>query len=175
MAYPTNWTPTGVPGSGDGVIFDVAGGATYTTTSMPTGISLTQFTVSTNNLVTFNAGAAGTLSMLFPGTATPQFSVASGSSMTISGANAVNFSLPASATGNVAGSLRLQQTTHTVTVANTGLLTFPSGGYFATGIVPATGFSGNPFGATGTNGTVIFQSGSICETFEGSNPFGMPV
>ncbi|MES2850367.1 MAG: hypothetical protein V4685_15010 [Bacteroidota bacterium] len=167
-----NWSPIGVPGSGDGVIFDVAGGATYTTTSVPTGISLTQFTVSTNNIVTYNAGATGTINMIFPGTATPQFSVASGSSMTISGANAVNFNLPSSATGNVAGSLRLQQTAHTVTVTNANALVFPSGGYFSTGIIPATGFSGNPFGATGTPGAVIFQNGSVCETFEGSNPFG---
>ena len=169
---PTNWLPNGVPGSGDGVIFDVAGGATYTTNSMPVGINLTQFTISTNNILNLLASAPGTVGVLFPGTATPQFSIASGSSMTLNGSNAVNFSLPANASGNVAGSLRLQQSAHTVTVANTGLLTFPSGGYFATGIVPATGFSGNPFGATGTNGTVIFQNGSICETFEGSNPFG---
>ncbi|MBL0359335.1 MAG: hypothetical protein IPP72_21835 [Chitinophagaceae bacterium] len=169
---PGNWSPTGVPGSGDGVIFDVAGGATYTTTNMPTGIGLTQFTVNTNNIVTFNAGTAGTISLLFPGTATPQFNIASGSSMTISGANAVNFNLPANATGTVAGTLRLQQSTHTVTVTTAGALVFPAGGYFAAGIVPATGFSGNPFGTTGTNGAVIFQNGSVCECFEGANPFG---
>lgn len=168
----TNWTPTGIPASGDGVIFDVAGGATYTTTNMPTGINLTQFTITTNNIVTFNAGAAGTLSMIFPGTATPQFSVAAGSSMTIAGTNAVTFNLPTSATGNVAGTLRLQQAAHAVTVTTAGALVFPSGSYFATGIVPATGFNGNPFGAAGTNGAVIFQNGSVCETFEGSNPFG---
>lgn len=168
----TNWTPTGVPGSGDGVIFDVAGGATYTTTNMPTSISLTQFTVSTNNIVTYNASAAGTINMIFPGTATPQFSVAGGSSVTMAGVNAVNVNLPASATGNIAGTLRLQQAAHTVTVTNAGALVFTSASYFATGIVPATGFSGNPFGATGTNGSVIFQNGSVCETFEGSNPFG---
>lgn len=170
----SNWSPTGVPGSGDGVIFDVAGGATYITTNMPAGISLTQFTVSTANNVTFNAGAAGTVSLLYPGTTAPQFSIAAGSSMTIEGTNVINFTLPANATGNVAGSLSLQKVAHTVTAATAGALVFPSGGYFSAGIIPATGFSGNPFGATGTNGSVIFQNGSICETFEGSNPFGNP-
>ncbi len=169
---PANWSPVGVPGSGDGVIFDAAGSPSYTTTNMPTGISLTQFTVALNNTANILASAAGSVGLVFPGTATPQFSVAAGSSLTFNGSNAVNFNLPASATGNVAGTLKLQQSAHTVTVATAGALVFPSGGYFATGIVPATGFSGNPFGAAGTNGAVIFQNGSICETFEGSNPFG---
>lgn len=172
----TNWSPTGVPGSGDGVIFDVAGGATYTTTNMPTGISLTQFTVTTNNIVTYNAGAAGTVNMIFPGTATPQFSISVGSAMTIAGTNAVNFNLPANATGTVAGSLNLRQTTHTVTVASVSGLTFPTGSYFSYGsLVFPLGFTGHPFGATGTADAVVFNNGSVCECFEGSNPFGTAV
>jgi hypothetical protein len=172
---PTNWLPNGVPGSGDGVIFDVTGGATYTTSNMPVGINLTQFTVSTNNNVTYNASAAGTVGVLFPGTATPEFSVASGSSMTIGGTNVVTFSLAAGATGNVAGSLNLRNASHRVTVTTPGVLTFPSGGYFSYGILGGNTYSGNPFGTTGTTPVVTFQNGSICECFEGSNPFGATI
>jgi|GEM_PF-3217782 len=175
----SNWLPTGVPGSGDGVIFDAPGNPTYTTVDMPVGISLTQFTVTTNNNVTLNASAAGTVNMIFPGTATPQFSVTSGSVMTISsassGTNAVNFNLPLNATGTVAGSLNLQRATHTVTVATAPGLTFPLGGYFSYGNTLNSGFSGHPFGSTGTINAVVFNNGSICECFEGSNPFGAAV
>ena len=170
----SNWFPTGVPGSGDGVIFDAAGSPTYTTTNMPTGINLTYFKVDLNNKATLVASATGTINMVFPGFAAPQLSVTSGSSMIINSANAVNLNLPVNATGIIAGTLGLQGALHRVTVATAGALVFPSGGYFYAGVIPATGFSGNPFGATGTNGAVIFQNGSICETFEGANPFGNP-
>lgn len=168
----SNWSPAGVPASGDGVVFDVAGGATYPTTNMPVSISLTQFTVSANNIVTFTASNAGTLGVLFPGTATPQFSVASGSAMTIAGSNVVTFSLPAGATGNVAGSLNLQGAAHRVSVTSASALTFPAGGYFSYGVSGGSSFTGNPFGTTGTTPVVVFQNGSVCECFEGSNPFG---
>jgi len=168
-----NWTPTGVPGSGDGVVFDVTGGATYVTTNMPAGISLTQLTVSNNNNITLRAGAsAGTVSLIFPGTATPQFSIAAGSGMLIDGSVTVNLNLPASVTGTVSGNLSLQKAAHTVTVSNAGALVFSAGSNFVYGNTVNSGFTGNPFGATGTDGSVIFQNGSVCETFEGSNPFG---
>ncbi|MFT3681544.1 MAG: G8 domain-containing protein [Ferruginibacter sp.] len=171
----TKWTPTGVPGSGDGVVFDATGGAPYVVNSMPTGISLTQFTVSNNNAFTLQAGAtAGAVNMIYPGTAAPQFSIAAGSAMTMEGTTPVNFNLPVSATGSVAGSLNLQKAAHSVTAVTAGALVFSSGSYFSYGHATNTGFTGYPFGGTGTNGSVIFQNGSVCEHFEGGNPFGDP-
>ena len=172
----TNWSPTGVPASGDGVFFDIIGGATYPVTNMPAGISLTQLLVLNNNIVNLQAGSAGSITMLFPGTATPQLSIAAGSAVTIGGSNAVTINLPANASGLISGSLNLQKNTHKLIVTTAGALVVPSGGYFSYGgIFPNNGFSGNPFGSTGTNGAVIFQSGSVCECFEGSNPFGAAV
>lgn len=172
----TNWSPVGVPASGDGVFFDIIGGATYAVTNMPAGISLTQLLVLNNNIINLQSGSAGTVTMLFPGTATPQLSIAAGSAVTVSGSNAVTINLPASASGLISGSLSLQKSTHKLIVAAAGALVVPSGGYFSYGgIFPNNGFSGNPFGATGTNGAVLFQNGSVCECFEGSNPFGAAV
>ncbi len=171
---PANWNPVGVPGSGDGVIFDPAGPA-YTVTNMPTGISLVVLEVTNNNNVTLQTGSAGTVSMIpLPNfsSISPQFQVDAGSSLTVSGSNALNLNLPAGTTGAVGGSCNLQQASHTITVNDPLALLFSSGSYFSTGIIPATGYSGNPFGATGTNNAVIFQSGAVCETFEGANPFG---
>lgn len=171
---PANWNPVGVPGSGDGVIFDPAGPA-YTVTNMPTGISLVVLEVTNNNNVTLQAGATGTVSMIplpnFSGIS-PQFQVDAGSTLTVSGASAVNINLPASTTGLAGGSVNLQQSAHTLTAATAVAMVFGSGAYFSAGTLVPGGFNGNPFGATGTDGSVIFQNGAVCETFEGSNPFG---
>jgi len=171
----TKWTPTGVPGSGDGVVFDAAGGSVYTVTNMPTSLSLSQLTVSNNNVFSLSASGTSAVSLIFPGTATPQLNVASGSAITIDGTNAVTLTLPTNATGNIAGSLNLQRAAHKVLVTSAGALQIPSGGYFSYGNTALLGFTGNPFGATGTNGSVLFQNGSVCECFEGSNPFGAAI
>jgi hypothetical protein len=164
----SKWTPTGVPGSGDGVIFDKAG--SYNVFQMPVGISLTQMH-NTGSTLILRASGAGTVNIL-PASAAPQFRISAGASTTLDSLNAVNLNLVSSATGTVSGSLNLQRTTHTATAVSAGAMVFPSGGYFSYGSTSNTGYSGNPFGSTGTNGSVIFQNGSVCESFEGSNPFG---
>ncbi|HMP22426.1 MAG TPA: hypothetical protein PKC39_15815, partial [Ferruginibacter sp.] len=164
----SKWTPTGVPGSGDGVIFDKVG--SYNVFQMPVGISLTQMH-NTGSTLNLRAGAAGTVNII-PASAAPQFRISAGASTTLDSLNAVNLNLVPGATGTVGGSLNLQRTTHTATAINAGALVFPAGGYFSSGSIGNPGFSGNPFGATGTDGSVVFQNGSICESFEGANPFG---
>lgn len=165
------WTPVGIPGSGDGVVFDEAG--SYTVFSMPVGITLTQMH-NTGSTLNLRASGAGTVNISTV-SAAPQFIISAGASTTLDSLNAVNINLLAGATGSAGGSLNLHRTTHTVTVVTAGSLVFPSGGYFSYGNSSNPGFSGHPFGSTGTNGAVLFNNGSICECFEGSNPFGAAV
>lgn len=174
---PANWNPVGVPGSGDGVIFDPAGPA-YTVTNMPTGIALVQLQVTNNNNVTLQAGAtSGVINMIAPNWAgvSPQFQVNTGSTLTLEGTTAVNINIPGSSLGQVNGSLNIQKAGHTLT-ASASLppgLEFTNGSYFSYGSLTNTGYPGiHPFGASGTNGSVVFRNGSVCENFEGSNPFG---
>lgn len=165
------WTPAGIPGSGDGVVFDKAG--SYAVFSMPVGITLTQMH-NTGSTLNLRASGAGTVNISTVGAA-PQFRISAGASSTLDSLNAVNINLLAGATGSAGGSLHLQRTTHTVTAVTAGSLVFPSGGYCSYGSLSNTGFTGNPFGATGTNGSVVFQNGSVCECFEGANPFGSSI
>lgn len=164
----TKWTPTGVPGSGDGVIFDKAG--SYNVFNMPVGITLTQMH-NTGSTLNLRASGTGIVNISTAGTA-PQFRISAGATTTLDSLNAVNINILAGASGNISGSLNLQRTTHTLTVVTAGNFVVSSGGYFSYGSLSNTGYSGNPFGTTGTNGSVLFQNGSVCECFEGANPFG---
>ena len=74
-------------------------------------------------------------------------------------------------TGTVQGAIQLKEGPHKITAEASGGLNFTNGSYFAAGVSTQTGYSGNLFGINGVSNTIVFQSGSSFEQFEGSNPF----
>lgn len=171
---PTNWTPNGVPTSGDRVLFTHNGN--YDINNVPTGITLTGLQFSGGGTTNLYAASAGTVNI--GGGTNPVFSVAVGTSLVVSGNPSTDLIILTGNTGTVLGNIQLRgistpnNTTHTLQAEDVAGLSFGPGSYFAAGVFNSNTISGNPFGGIGTSGTVIFQSGSIFEQFDGANPFG---
>src|SRR5205085_2846923 len=75
--------------------------------------------------------------------------------LALAGSNALTISLSSGSKAVVGGQTTLQDAAHRLTAGDVNGITFQSGSIFTT----SSGFSGNPFGA-GTDGSVVFQSGS---------------
>jgi len=98
------------------------------------------------------------------------FSIAAGSSLTISATSSISLYIAAGSTGSISGALTFSGGAHRLNVNDASGVTFNSGGIFTQG----TGFSGNAFTTTtATANTVIFASGSTCSVAAGSNPFAL--
>lgn len=162
-----NWSPSGVPGDGDAVSFNNA--SVSVVTNVPTGIRLTKFLVSGNTNVTFQTASSGTLNI--GGGTSPQFNVAASSTLMIAGSQGLSLNILSGNSGTVQGTIQLKEGPHKITAESSNGLGFGNGSYFAAGVSAQTGYSGNPFGINGVSNTVVFQSGSSFEQFEGSNPF----
>jgi CSLREA domain-containing protein len=162
---PTNWTPTRTtPNAADILLFD--GGVTPgpIVTNVPTQtIAALRLTNGVNG-VTLNASGTNTLSLV--GSAGP-LSVPAGTLLTLSGGNALTISVNGTGPSSIGGQIIMQDGAHRLIGAIASELTFASGSIFTT----STGFTGNPFG-TGTNGSVIFASGSSAFFNAGLSPFG---
>lgn len=163
----TNWSPPGVPGDGDAVSFNNA--SVSVVTNVPTGIRLMKFLVSGNTNVTFQTVSSGTLNI--GGGTSPQFNVAASSTVMIAGSQGLALNIISGNSGTVQGTIQLKDGPHKITAESSTGLSFGNGSYFAAGVSAQTGYSGNPFGINGVSNTVVFQSGSSFEQFEGSNPF----
>ena len=162
----TNWTPNGLPGAGDSVSFSLGG--TPTVTNVPIGITMSQISVAGGTQVTFQAGSAGTLTL---NGGINCLDIAAGASLNIDTANAltINISSANSSTARVLGSMTFSGGLHRLTADSASGITFKINSTFTQG----TGVTGNVFGSTGAQNTIIFESGSTFDQKAGSNPFGL--
>lgn len=165
----TNWTPNGVPGNGDAVVFN--NGTAVTVTAVPS-VNLRSVTMTGAGDVTWQAAGSRTVNVGFTGAANPVFSLAAGKQLNFSGTlNPIVLNIKSGFTATVAGTIVFSgpsgSVDHRLTGEAANAITFQSGSRFVAG----TFFGGNPFGATGVSNTVVFASGSIYDYFAGGNPF----
>jgi Divergent InlB B-repeat domain len=117
--------------------------------------------------VVLSATASRTLVM--SGTGSPAFEIGPGSVVISNGTSPIQLNVASGATGLISGTLIFSGTSHRLVAAMAGALTFTSGSVFET----AAGFSGSPFGTTGTADIAVFQSGATYRHGAGGNPFGL--
>lgn len=164
-----NWTPNGVPGNGDAVVFN--NGTAVTVTAVPS-VNLRSVTMTGAGAVTWQSSANRTINVGFTGATNPVFSVAAGKQLNFSGtANDIVLNIRSGFTATVGGTIVFSGTAnvnHRLTAEAVNAITFQNGSMFQA----FTNFIGNPFGASGVNGSVVFQNGAVFEQYEGSNPFG---
>ena len=166
---PSNWQPVRPSAASanttDILIFDgiVTPGATVPVLNVPNQI-LAALHLQNNINAAFEA--AGPVTVNMNGDTGSDFSIASGSALTLRNSNAITLSLTAAGTeGNIAGSLVFEGAAHQLTGANPDEIVFQSGSIFTT----TTGFTGHPFGS-GTNGSVNMGGSSFFGA--GLDPFG---
>lgn len=164
-----NWTPNGVPGNGDAVVFN--NGTAVTVTAVPS-VNLRSVTMTGAGAVTWQSSANRTINVGFTGATNPVFSVAAGKQLNFSGTgNDIVLNIRSGFTATVGGTIVFSGTAaaaHRLTGEAANAITFQSGSRFEAG----TNFSGNAFGNSGVSNTVVFASGSIYDYFDGANPFG---
>ncbi len=166
----TSWTPSRTsPLANDILIFDgsvqAAPSVTIDFTSPQT---IGRLRIINNAAVTFaTSDATRTLNIGYAGSTSPQLEVASGSSLTVSAANALTLNVLTGFTGSISGSITYQNAAHKLTATDASGITFNSGSLLILG----TGFSSNIFGTTSLN-SVVFANGSSLIQQAGSNPFG---
>ena len=98
------------------------------------------------------------------------FSIAAGSSLTISATTPISIYLPTGSKGNISGNITFSGSSHRLNIVDAGALIFNSGSIFTQG----TSFSGSAFTlTTAVYNNVVFASGSTCIVGAGSNPFGV--
>jgi len=159
-----NWTPSGIPVTGDVIQF--SGGGTFTVTALPT-LSVQQLLVSNGSAVTLQAGAANVLTIV-GGTGT-DLSVPSGTQLNVSGANLLTLALSSGATGSVGGAMTFSGAAHRLDAASVSAIAFGSGATFTQG----TSCTGNVFTSAGTANVILFASGSSFIQLAGANPYGL--
>lgn len=165
----SNWSPVGVPGNSDAVVFN--NGTSVTVTAVPS-VNLRSVSMTGAGAVVWQASGSRTINIGFTGSTNPVFNLAASKQFSLSGtANDITINIESGYTATISGTMVFSGTasvTHKLTAESASAITFQNGSLFQA----QTNFSGNPFGSTGTNGSVIFQSGAIFEQYAGSNPFG---
>jgi Secretion system C-terminal sorting domain len=168
-ATSSNWTPAGVPANGDAVVFN--NGTSVTVTAVPS-VNLRSVTMTGTGAVIWQASGNRTVNIGFTGASNPVLSLAASKQFSLSGtANDIIINIESGYTATVSGTMVFSGTasvSHRLTAESASAITFQNGSLFQA----QTNFSGNPFGSTGVNGSVVFQSGAIFEQYAGSNPFG---
>jgi CSLREA domain-containing protein len=118
-------------------------------------------------LVTLKSNVGGATLTLDGDTGT-DLDVPAGTLLTFAGSRPLTIELTASGHEcEVAGRVIMQDEAHQLIGANAGEITMTGADAFTT----TTGFNGHPFGS-GTNGSVVFQSGSTGSFNSGLDPFG---
>jgi hypothetical protein len=166
----SNWSPVGVPGNGDAVVFNNS--TSVTVTAIPS-VNLRSITMTSTGAVVWQASGSRTINVGFTGATNPVLSVPSGKQFNFTGtANDIVLNIKSGYTATIAGSITFSgsgSVAHRLTGEATSAITFQNGSIFTAG----TNFSGNAFGDVGVTNTVIFESGSIYDYFAGANPFGL--
>ncbi|MBK9531039.1 MAG: hypothetical protein IPO42_04420 [Chitinophagaceae bacterium] len=165
---PTNWLPTRLfPATNDSLLFTSAA-VTETVTNVPTqtvgyiGVSLLTNT-------TLQAAADGNILTIGNLTGTDLF-VDAGSSLNISGSNALIANLVSGANASITGAMTFSTGAHRLTATTAGAISFNNGSVFTAGAA----FAGNAFGNTGASAnSVVFTGGSTYQQISGSNPFAL--
>jgi CSLREA domain-containing protein len=172
---PTNWSPVrssaALPTTTDILIFDGNITPTPIVNNVPSQ-EIAKLSLVNNNInVTLHASGSNTIKIV--GVSGNDLSIAAGTTLAVAGSSPLQILLIAGSRGTVDGQIILQEAAHKI-VGTDGspnpAVTFSSTSFFTDAAVP-TGFSGNPFG-TGTDGSVIFQSGSQSFFQAGDDPFG---
>ncbi|MFN4257296.1 MAG: MopE-related protein, partial [Saprospiraceae bacterium] len=161
-----NWSPASIPTTDDAVLFDGAYGEVI---NVPT-VALSWLRFEGGSFVILRAATTATVSVT--GGSAPQFGVENGSYVVLGGTAALTINV-ANGVGSIYGDLVLERGAHRLNAANANAITFHNGSSFTTGNPDNPGFSGNPFGTTGTANIVYFDQGSLYFHNEGSNPFGL--
>lgn len=161
----TNWSPNGVPSNTDAIIFNNA--AAVTVTDVPT-VNLRSISMSGAGSLTWQASSAAILTVGLSGANNPVLAVPAGKQFTLAGTNAINIGINSGFTALINGRVTFTQAAHRLTAQSVNGISFENGSLFEA----QTGFTGNPFGATGTNGSVVFRNGATYEHRSGANPFG---
>jgi CSLREA domain-containing protein len=164
---PANWSPIRLtPDPADIIVFD-SSTPSATVTNVPSQ-TIAQLNVTGGSSATLNAATipAGDKALTISG---GSLSVPAGTSLTLAGSTVLTISITSGSTGTIGGLIILQNAAHKVLAGDANGITFQTGSIFTT----STGFTGNPFG-TGTDGSVVFQSGSASFFNAGGDPFGGP-
>ena len=165
----SNWTPTRTtPQTSDILVIDGATTPTPTLTSVPTQ-TIGRLRIINNANVTMQS--SGSVTLTITGGVAPNLDIAKGSALTLAGSTSqpITMNLTGSATAAIAGSVTFNTNAHRLLGAAASAIQFLAGGSFTTG----TGFSGNPFGSSGTANSVVFQAGSVYTQNAGLDPFGL--
>jgi uncharacterized repeat protein (TIGR02543 family) len=165
-ATAASWTPSRTtPSASDILVFNGSTFATATVTNVPTQ-TIGRLRIINGANVTMSAASSVTLTIT--GGATPNLDIVAGT-LTLAGTQAIMLTLGSTATANIAGNITLSTSTHQLLSPTAGAIQFVSGGSMTTG----TGYTGSPFGTTGTAGVAVFNSGATYTHNAGNNPFGL--
>lgn len=162
----TNWSPNGVPTNSDAVIFN--NGTAVTVTNVPS-VNLRSIGMSGAGSVTWQAASDVNLTIGFSGATNPVLAIPASKQFSLAGTSVINILINNGFTVQINGRVSFAGAGHRLRASSVNGISFENGSLFET----QTGFSGNPFGNTGTNGSVVFRNGSIYEHRHGSNPFGV--
>jgi hypothetical protein len=165
----TNWTPMGVPISGDEVVFNQPSNTTVT--NVPGGTFLTSISFSGGGNVVLQGGANGLLTA--NGQVSPQLSVDALSTLTLAGTTfSLGLNVGPGSIGQIFGKVILKEGTNFISADDSAGLRFESGSKLEAGVLNGTSYNGYAAGITGTKFAVLFKSGSAFEQFDGLDPFG---
>ncbi len=174
-----NWSsplPRTTPLPTDILVFN--NGQNNTVTNVPTE-TIGQLLVNTNTAVTLQTGAVGTI-LTINGAAGTDVSVTTGSALNVSGdLNDLTINLNTGVTGIITGNMTFSATTvstqHKLIAADANGITFNSPAIFTQGFR----CTGNVFGSTGTNNSIVFNAGTVFVqnggTIANANPFGAAI
>ncbi|MDX2129237.1 MAG: T9SS type A sorting domain-containing protein [Chloroherpetonaceae bacterium] len=164
-----NWSPSGPPTDGDQALF--SGEGTITVSSIPT-TSIGGIEITGGSTVTFNVSAANnTITLTGFGTGTGNALHIDGTDTLVVTTPICTLSVASGATAEIEGRIRFQLAAGRLLGADSASILFQGTGpkeAFA-----SNGSSGNMFGNSGIENTVIFRSGSRYVHFAGANPFGL--
>ena len=167
---PTNWSPiratAATTTTTDVLIFDGNVTPGPTLTNVPTQENAAMRLTNGVNAVTLKASGTNTLT-LSGGTGT-DLDVPGGTVLALADANGLTISLTRSGhQATIGGQVIFQDGPHRLIGSNAGEITMTGTNAFTA----TAGFTGNPFGS-GTNGSVVFDTGSSGFFNAGDDPFG---
>ncbi len=175
-----NWTPKRqCVNASDKLVFNSTSPVSSVLTNVP-GQTIGQLTVTNNRSLTIkDTDADGVVSTLtIAGATGTDLLVDAGSFLnfdvnTAAAGDALVINLGSGATGSISGTLSFNSTPggtkpHRLLAADALAITVNSGG-----LIKAVNLSGNPFGTTLPQNTVVFNSGAVYESYSGANPFGL--
>ena len=175
-----NWTPKRqCIKVTDKLVFNSTSPASVILSNVP-GQTIAQLTVTNNRSVIFRdiPGDAGVSTLTIAGATGTDLQVDAGSTLSLdvestAAGDGMVINLSTGATGVVAGTINFQSTPggtkqHRLQAADALAIAVNNGGK-----IRAVDLSGNPFGSSLPQNTVVFNAGAVYECYSGGNPFGL--